>query len=1101
MDFSFGSKINKALGLALSALALTSCHAGGKVTASLSSESPIALVSIPIITSPAVSPYYSSANSVVVSGTCLDKSVIAVVGTGTERFVCSGSSFSFTTSHSVDGVYPFTITQFTDDGRQSLPANFTWIRKSSVTPPTITSPATNPFLSGSSILAIAGGCETGSTITLTGDGAGSSACINSRFNINLPKGADGDYTMGVTQTDLAGNTASTSFVWRKLALTVSPGSTSLIVQSPQVLTIAGGSGSYSFSIAPNNSGATFNSATRVYTPGPVANVVDTFTVTDTLGNSRSVQYTTTAGAADHINLVADGGGAQTEVVGRTLPLAVKVQVVDQYENGLPFVPVFFQMIAGDAQITSNSLPLTDAQGHASVTVKLGYEALLNRLVVKPVAGILPDLKATGRATLKVNMAASTRGSGRLGGLYKVGSNPGQAIVADFNGDGRLDVAEINVNDPSIGVLFGQASGLFSQVSKITGICSGPNSLTAGDFNNDGRMDIVVVCSSSGGHRMTVLLGNGNGTFVNAGATPTTPHQTTPTSVVSGDFDHDGNLDLAITSSADSLLGVWFGLGNGTFSAPVVYPVGGGTIGVLKLNLDSDGYDDLAVLSADAELVYTFRNLHNRTFVEVERVGVQSAPAAFTAGDINGDGRDDLAVVSNATSVVQVFYSKANQLTFDGPEPDIGVGFSPNGVIIRDFNGDGRKDVAVLAGGESTIGIYFKTATDVINDVPKLIPTPDAPVAFVSADFNGDAFPDFVVLGTPGEVAEFIPGQANLLYGFTNAVGAGPLMGKSADFDEDGILDAAVLNRQGPSMTLLKGKNNGFFTVLNTLANVISDPVAFDIGDFNQDGHLDLVVASESLSQTRIYLGNGDGTFQNPIIIATGSSPKAVLVKDFNRDAYPDFVTANNGGNSISVHLNNKDGTFAPPVTYAAGNGPTDIASADFNGDGILDLAVTSLNPGGVSILLGNGDGTFQGRSEYPTGAGPSAIVVGDYNLDGILDLVTLNVAGASVSSLIGNSDGSFRPQVDFAAGGDVKGLATGDFNGDGKLELIVGNSLNSQFLMLSGTNGAFNTQARFSTGPNTNVNGVLVGDYNSDGALDLLIFDSNSAKAQTWLGQ
>src|SRR5262249_10931169 len=139
------------------------------------------------------------------------------------------------------------------------------------------------------------------------------------------------------------------------------------------------------------------------------------------------------------------------------------------------------------------------------------------------------------------------------------------------------------------------------------------------------------------------------------------------------------------------------------------------------------------------------------------------------------------------------------------------------------------------------------------------------------------------------------------------------------------------------------------------------------------------------------LGNGDGTFQAPHGYPAGPGPYSVAVGDFNHDNRSDLVVTNfeNGGAPYKVYvlLGNGDGSFQDPVPYGLGNDSRSVAVGDLNGDGDLDLAVTSLNSNTVTVLLGNGDGTFTDGANYPTGHGPRSVAIVDTNRDGILDLV------------------------------------------------------------------------------------------------------------------
>ena len=293
-------------------------------------------------------------------------------------------------------------------------------------------------------------------------------------------------------------------------------------------------------------------------------------------------------------------------------------------------------------------------------------------------------------------------------------------------------------------------------------------------------------------------------------------------------------------------------------------------------------------------------------------------------------------------------------------------------------------------------------------------------------------------------------------------------------------------------------------------------------DFNGDGIADLAVVNPCNSSycgsgypsVAILIANGDGTFQAPVMYATGSyQPMSVAVGDFNGDGAADLVVASQCASSVScgigqvsVLLGNGDGTFQAPVPYPAGTGSSYfVVTGDFNGDGNLDLAVadqTSANSV-VVIMLGNGDGTFQAPVSYSTGA-PSAafLAVGDFNNDGAADLAVANAGTQdSVGILLGNGDGTFQTAVLYASGGVfASSVAVADFNGDSAPDLVVVNGCatytnlsslscspsGSAAVLLGNGDGTFQPPVTYGSG-GSEADFVTVADFNGDGNLDLVV--------------
>jgi hypothetical protein len=265
-------------------------------------------------------------------------------------------------------------------------------------------------------------------------------------------------------------------------------------------------------------------------------------------------------------------------------------------------------------------------------------------------------------------------------------------------------------------------------------------------------------------------------------------------------------------------------------------------------------------------------------------------------------------------------------------------------------------------------------------------------------------------------------------------------------------------------------------------------------DFNGDGKLDLAVTDST--GVWILLGNGDGTFQNPVSYAAGPYPDSIAIADFNGDGKPDIVVGDNGRNrySVSVLLGNGDGTFQTFIPHVIHFQPYAVVTGDFNGDGLPDVAVAGQGPDSILILLGTGNGNFQNPVQYsvsaPYGA-PGALVACDFNGDGKLDLAFGAYSPRAVYVMLGNGDGTFAIPAAYSAtlgyGSDwwAGGLTVADFNGDGYPDIVSTAGGNSIAVYLGRGDGTFQTAKYFGAGITYFI--AAAADFNGDGMPDIAI--------------
>ena len=310
---------------------------------------------------------------------------------------------------------------------------------------------------------------------------------------------------------------------------------------------------------------------------------------------------------------------------------------------------------------------------------------------------------------------------------------------------------------------------------------------------------------------------------------------------------------------------------------------------------------------------------------------------------------------------------------------------------------------------------------------------------------------------------------------------------AVDLNHDGKLDTVTSSKNG-SITALIGNGDGTFQapLVTDLGAIPTSGFSgtqsgtLSASDLNGDGIIDITALSSTRAVT--LLGNGDGTFRLPIGSSIGSSGTRISSGDVNGDGKADLAVANSTG-SVTVMIGNGDGSFAAPVAYTAGPATEDVKIVDMNHDGKNDLVVSdAVSAGGVSVLLGNGDGTFKPTKNYYAWSAPYRMNVDDYNHDGNEDVAVANsYTSSSVTILYGNGDGTLGAPNIYDTGGQPWELESSDINGDGFDDIVSSNG-NTYQVNLNNGNGTF--ALPYST-PGTGV-AFASGDYNGDGANDLV---------------
>jgi len=317
-------------------------------------------------------------------------------------------------------------------------------------------------------------------------------------------------------------------------------------------------------------------------------------------------------------------------------------------------------------------------------------------------------------------------------------------------------------------------------------------------------------------------------------------------------------------------------------------------------------------------------------------------------------------------------------------------------------------------------------------------------------------------------------------------------GLGADFDRDGWLDLGIVNEISEDVRVFKNKADGsglYEPFLQPPTPVGTQASPNEPADFNNDGLPDAAIANIQDSTVSILLGHGDGTFEPQQVRAVGAQPRGLAVLDVDGDGDPDIATANTDGNNISLLINNGNGVFGPATSFdAGGDGEYSLGAGDMNNDGIDDLVVGTRNDQTIHVLRGNGNGTFTHVGSSPAGGSTWQLALGDVNRDLKLDVATGNGFSANGAILKGNGDGTLGPPTVTTVSGLIVASDLGDLDGDGDLDWILSSYGSSKWFVFRNNGSGVMTSAQSFPAPQAASCSVFL-DFDNDHDLDLALVD------------
>jgi Leucine-rich repeat (LRR) protein len=631
---------------------------------------------------------------------------------------------------------------------------------------------------------------------------------------------------------------------------------------------------------------------------------------------------------------------------------------------------------------------------------------------------------------------------------------GNVVLADFDQDGDFDIAcGVAGAGPqgTVVVLLnnGNATDFTNQV--VAPILSDniifPSQ--ARDVDNDGIFDLICTAGTSA----RVMRNNGSAGFIALGM----PFAISNASASLNAEDMDGNQTADVVTSYNGTIQVLSNNGSGAYNLAATLNASG-VIGSLTagnvvqlMDVDADNDLDIVGVGYNTGTLGVCINNGGNSF-RLQSITIGGSPRTASRGDFDNDG--DVDIVSyNETTGQLVFLRNdppAPVLTSVGPTPNTNTA-SLAGTASFTFN----QPMSAVTASPSTVR-FFGSMTGALNGS---LSQPSATQVTFQPATQPRPNEHIWVTVTNAQSSAGVSTTRATVFGFRMASGAGP-----------GTL------------------------ILASTASVGMKPRGVVVADFNRDGFIDAATVNRNSDNVTVLQNGGAAQMNVVATLGVDTAPQAIAVADVNGDRLPDILTANSGSAgkySLSVLRNNGGFTFAPAVTVQAASGnlaPDGIWTGDLDGDGDLDVAVCSSASTNITIFTNNGSGTFTASATLSAGLyAPRAITGGDMDGDGDLDLVTIGAGGPVAIWVNMFANATPAPTWPFVftsfSGGPpaAHSLECVDLNGDGTLDVMAAST--SQFATAAnngrGILSAFTTQML-----GTPLDRIRTADMNGDGTLD-----------------
>ncbi|MBI3820433.1 MAG: VCBS repeat-containing protein [Planctomycetes bacterium] len=669
----------------------------------------------------------------------------------------------------------------------------------------------------------------------------------------------------------------------------------------------------------------------------------------------------------------------------------------------------------------------------------------------------PDIATADGATGLVSVMFGQNGVGfsaPTSFALSGGGSPMAICSADFNHDGRADLAIASQSPDQVEIWLGAPSNQFVHSTNFA-VGQGAIRIAAGKMDStDNHPDIVVLCQTS--KNVWVLRGNGTGGILgSATVAPPSVANSVFEDLATGDLNNDGMMDVAVCDSVRNR--VWIAKSNGAGSLVqsqyLVLGAGTSAKAVAIGDYDNDGSADLFVNENGVQILVTFHGNGNGTVVTTAVQALSDGTLQDTwkliVGDFSADGKLDLGVSYTNDVEVHLYYQTTPGVYGGGSDEKwLATGTGNAGFVFADFDGDGNNDVAAPSSGAAGVTLVRGEGAGQFQ-VPGSAYGSPVTASIVAGDFNRDGFVDIISADTLfGRILLSYGdgGTGFVFFGDAPSVVGSPWHIDAGDFNSDGVPDVVTANKDNDSVAMLLNDGTGMFNN-PTYSYGFGQPTYVVVADFDLNGIDDIVVSNSVNNNVSVLLGDGAGGWTSNLTYSTGAEPMGMAVGDINEDGMPDVVTANRSAGTISTCFGMPGGALSANIDSAAGAGTFSVALGDVDGDIHLDVAAANSYDATVTVRRGDGSGAWITNDNYSVGGEPTHVILADVSGDGRADLVTVHhdAAWRDVGILVNDGTGAFGAMTTFAMYSRQSfyknEVLAVDMNGNGQMDLVTANGL------------------------------------------------------------